>query len=124
VPDYRGDPFDPPAPCALVVITHPRGATEARDVEMLIDTGADVTVIPKHIAASLGLERSSRRYDVAGFDGREGTAEAVEATLIVAGRTYRGNFLLGAEPWGILGRNILNTLRITLDGPRLAWRVV
>jgi hypothetical protein len=37
------------------------------------------------------------------------------------GRTFRGQFLVIDEETGILGRNILNTLALLLDGPRQTW---
>jgi hypothetical protein len=37
------------------------------------------------------------------------------------GRTFRGQFLVTDQPVGILGRNILNSLALLLDGPRQTW---
>jgi len=31
---------------------------------------------------------------------------------------FRGRFLLGESEYGVVGRNILNLLVLTLDGPR------
>jgi len=32
-------------------------------------------------------------------------------------------FLLGPASYGILGRNVINHLILTLDGPRLLWSI-
>jgi len=34
---------------------------------------------------------------------------------------FRGPFVVAEADYGILGRNILNLLLLTLDGPRLLW---
>ena len=34
---------------------------------------------------------------------------------------FKGDFLVVDQPWGILGRNVLNAVPLTLDGPRLRW---
>jgi len=36
-------------------------------------------------------------------------------------RTFRGDFLAIDQPWGILGRNVLNAISLILDGPRQQW---
>ena len=89
---------------------------------MLLDSGADVTLLPRAVAVALQLELLPRRYELVGYDGRGNEAEAVNAILELEGRVYRGQFLLIDDDCGILGRNILNTIVLTLDGPRLAWR--
>lgn len=43
------------------------------------------------------------------------------AALVLMGRVYRGQYLLIDEEWGILGRNILNSFSLTLDGPNQQW---
>jgi hypothetical protein len=44
--------FDPPAPLALVTVKSERLGIEIRDVPMLLDTGADVSLLPRpHVAA-------------------------------------------------------------------------
>ncbi len=46
----------------------------------------------------------------------------VRLELVFAQRTFRGQFLLIDQDWGILGRNVLNNVPILLDGPNLVWR--
>ena len=120
--DYDGLRFEPPAPVANVTVRRPDDGREQRDVPMLMDSGADVTLIPRHVVASLGLAALGQTYEVVGFDGQAGEVPAVSAALVLAGRTYTGQFLVTDTEWGILGRNILNTLVLTLDGPRRQWR--
>jgi hypothetical protein len=45
----------------------------------------------------------------------------VQLELQLLGKSFRGQFLLTDGEHGILGRNILNSLAITLDGPAQTW---
>jgi predicted aspartyl protease len=90
---------------------------------MLIDSGADVTLIPQTCAERLGL-RSELREGVLlrGFDGTASAARVVEAEMLFLGCAFRGRFHVIDSDVGILGRNVLNQLSLVLDGPRLNWR--
>ena len=60
-------------------------------------------------------------YEIQGFDGGSKLADMVQLELIFLGKKFTGQFLLTDQPMGILGRNILNALSITFDGPRGKW---
>ena len=45
----------------------------------------------------------------------------IRLDLRFADLTFRGNFLIVEQKWGIIGRNVLNHLCILLDGPNLSW---
>jgi len=55
MPAYDDSRFAPPAPVALVSIRHPDREEVVSDVPMLIDSGADATLLPKSAVASLGI---------------------------------------------------------------------
>ena len=63
-------------------------------------------------------------YELMGFDGTRSTALAVHLDLIFLGLTFRGRFLLIDQPEGVLGRNILNHLKVVFNGPGLLWETV
>ena len=44
---YDGARFDPPVPLALVVVTSEHSGVVIRHVPMLLDTGADVSLLPR-----------------------------------------------------------------------------
>ena len=56
MPTYDSNQFDPPAPLARVSLRVPEGEKAVTDVPMLIDSGADLTLIPEGSVADLKLE--------------------------------------------------------------------
>ncbi len=88
---------------------------------MLIDCGADATLLPKAAIASLGILGTGERYQLVAFDGTTSESEAVRADLVVLNRRSRGRFLLLDAEVGVLGRDVLNHVRLLLDGPALRW---
>lgn len=88
-----------------------------------MDTGADVTLLPRWALDALGLSREDEesRYELTGFDGSISVAVAVRLSLVWLGKTFRGQFLVIDQPQGFLGRNILNNVSLRLDGPRREW---
>lgn len=122
MPPYDRTRFDPPAPLAHVLVRNPRTGAVLPDVPMLIDSGADVTLLPLAVREPLGLaDAGGRRYELVGFEGSSVFAEAVSLELVFCRRIFRGQFLLIDQAWGILGRNALNAVAVLLDGPNLAW---
>jgi predicted aspartyl protease len=84
----------------------------------LLDTGADATVVPLRHIRPLGAELSDRRY----LRGLWGNRRAVERYLLdveVAGLRLPSIEVVAddTDEEIIVGRDVLNRLRITLDGP-------
>ncbi len=89
---------------------------------MLMDTGADVSLLPRKSVEQLGIDPiADIAYEIQGFDGEMKLAQAVLVELVFLTRKFTGQFLLIDQPTGILGRNILNTIAILLDGPSGKW---
>ena len=122
MPAYDGNLFDPPAPLAKVTLRRPLSGTVVAEVPMLLDTGADVTLLPQSFVEQLGVSIDVRQgYELTGFDGSVSTAACVEAELVLLSRTFKGQFLVINQDWGIVGRDVLNHLPMLFDGPRLTW---
>lgn len=124
MPDYDPTRFSPPAPVALVTLRNPESGAVRAEVPMLLDTGADVTLIPQVAVRELGLSYSVGNYELVGFDNSSTIARAVRAEMVFLGLTFRGQFLTVEQDYGIIGRNILNLVSITYNGPRLLWERV
>jgi Aspartyl protease len=122
MPAYDERFFTPPAPLARVTLRQPENGAIVSDVPMLLDSGADVTLIPQASVARLGLTiRVNESYELMGFDGSISQAQAVQLELIFLRRRFKGRFLVGRQEWGIIGRDILNHVSLLLDGPHLTW---
>jgi hypothetical protein len=122
MPNYDSKSFSPPAPLALVVLRNPESRAVQRDVPMLLDTGADVTLLPTASLAGLGvIPVADERFELTAFDGTTSFAPLVRVELIFLGQLFRGEFPLIEQDYGILGRNILNRLPLLFDGPKLIW---
>ncbi len=122
MPAYDGVLFNPPAPLAKVTLRHPSTGASVSDVPMLLDTGADVSLLPQPFVERLGISvDGGEGYELMGFDGKVSAAQAVEADLIFLRRAFKGRFLLIDQDWGLLGRDVLNHVSLLFDGPGLNW---
>lgn len=122
MPAYDNRWFEPPAPLARVTLRHMETGASLSDVPMLLDTGADITLLPQAAVISLGVAVvPEARYELLTFDNRTNTALIVRMEMIFLGRTFRGQFPLLEQEWGIIGRNVLNAVSLLFDGPHSTW---
>lgn len=120
---YDSEHFDPPAPIAHIVVLNHVTNESAADVPMLIDSGADVSLLPADVAARLGLVTVGEQV-LQSYDGERRSAPFVEATVCWGKYTFKGQYVVGTADVGVLGREILNLLRLDLNGPELIGAVV
>ncbi|HNE04381.1 MAG TPA: retropepsin-like aspartic protease [Anaerolineales bacterium] len=122
MPKYDAENFDPPAPVAHVTLRDPETGASVSNVPMLLDTGADVSIIPGDVLEELGASPSEgETYEVQGFSGDSQMIKAVTLEMTFLGKRFTGQFLVAEQPMGILGRNILNSVSILFDGSHLKW---
>ena len=121
MPACDDDHFVPAAPVATVSLRRPGSNASIENVPMLIDSGADATLLPESAIVSLGLAGTGERYALVSFDGTISESEAVHAVLLFLDKTFRGRFLPVKSEIGVIGRNVLNRVRLLLDGPALNW---
>ena len=122
MPEYDSENDNPPAPVAYVTLRNPATGDVLSNIPMLIDTGSDTTLLPSGIVEKLGVKaEEDTGFEVQAFDGSTKFLKVVKLDLLVLDKTFKGEYLLIDRPIGILGRNILNNVRILLDGPRGKW---
>jgi hypothetical protein len=120
---YDASHYDPPAPVATVTLRDTTSGSLLPDVPLLLDTGADVTLLPRAAVERLGIAPASGvTYEVVGFNGTRSSAQAVDLDMIFLGKAYRGRYLLTDGDHGVLGRDVLASVVVTFDGPRQDWR--
>lgn len=106
--------YDPPAPVVEVVIV----AAKRMGVEALVDSGADVTLIPISLLEQIGA-RYSHTHRLRGVIGAYEPVDIFFVSVEIASQTIRGIRAVAAQTDNetILGRDVLNQLVVTLHGP-------
>ncbi len=110
--------YYPPAPMVDIWLAPPERAFALGPLSALIDTGADGSLLPAQILRQLGIEL----FDVKRLRSQWGESRYVETFLVDVGI---GSLRLplvevvsdDASDEILLGRNVLNLLHLTLDGP-------
>ena len=123
MPTYDASHFNPPAPVAQATLRNPLSGATIADVLLLVDSGADVTLLPRKAVEGIGVPLiAGQGYELMGFDGSKSLAPVVILEMIFLKRIFRGQYLLIEEERGILGRDILNNIALLLDGPGQRWQ--
>ena len=106
--------YEPPCPVLTVRLASPPGGAGVGLVA-LVDTGADMTLVPEPVARILGLPVISQ-IRVTGVTGTAEGADVFAAAIELAGK----NLLVEVVAFGeetIVGRDLLNRLVLRLHGP-------
>ena len=107
--------YEPPAPVVPLRVSPPHGDAAVL-LAALVDSGADLTVIPTMVSRELGLHETDR-VTVRAAGGAVVPASVYAAQVEVDGVAEIVEVLaLGEET--LLGRNLLRAVVVTLDGPR------
>ena len=114
--------YDPPAPVLRSLVSVPEGGT-AVEVVALCDTGADITVVPADVIATLGLAEVDE-IQVEPYEGEPVTKSVYAAVVQLPGLGSQIARVIPVDSQeAILGRDLLNSLRLELDGPSQILRL-
>jgi predicted aspartyl protease len=116
--------YDPPAPFVTIQIS-PFNQSDLRlSIDCLVDTGADITLIPQHVVTELKLAPEDALV-VEGFDGERQQLPLFAVDMVVENTHLAGLEVVAyATTHAILGRDILNRFRLLLDGPAQALELL
>lgn len=107
--------YSPPAPVLPLRVGRP-GTTPEVFLSGLVDTGADISVLPQGLPTRLGLPAVDR-VNVAGVDGLSHPLPVYAAEVALNGyRKVIRAVSLGGTP--LIGRDLLNSIAIHLHGPK------
>jgi hypothetical protein len=131
-----------PQPIALIPVIGPLAADAAvapASVKFFVDTGADITVIPRHIADLHRIQFTKKqRFDLTGFKSRtkapdgkevkvslEGYLNEIEIALCGTRVVIDYVVVLENVPWAILGRaGVIDKFRISVGGGLLTIEAI
>lgn len=123
MPAYDRVRFSPAAAVTTVAVRNLDTGATLDNISMLLDSGADISALPKSVVDALSLESADRSYEVMAYDNSVRECRAVRAEVVFARGHFKGQFVVIDQEVGVLGRNILNHFVVTLDGPHLEWNV-
>jgi hypothetical protein len=115
-------PYSPakrlPVPAIILDLSDPTGAVTIPSVSAHLDTGADQTVVPLPLIQRLGVQPVGQAV-AKGYGGLTATVDVIEVSLFIPNLGVYLLRVLGhsAEPYVLIGRDILNKFRVTFDGP-------
>ena len=92
-----------------------------RTYQCSLDTGADLSFIPMGAASVVRAEIKLGSSVTTMFSGDRATYDEATVRLDFLHIRFRGQFLVSQTDYGIIGRNILNYIRVVLDGPAQEW---
>jgi len=116
--------LQPPAPFVYVSLRNPVTGQELRDQPAQLDTAADRTLLPDVAVQTLALPRI-REISIGVAGGSVLSLPVYPVVVAIHDLTSQTIEAIASagEQWVILGRDILNTHRILLDGPQLAMEI-
>ena len=114
----------PPAPFVFLTLRDPVTGDVLSEVPAQIDSAADRTVLPLPIAEAMNLHRVGNVL-IGNFGGTVAAMPTYAVLLRVHTLPERLIEVIAhaKESWVLLGRVVLNGLRIVLDGPRLKLEI-
>jgi hypothetical protein len=123
---YDSQHYQPPAPVAALNLRSLDGRDQTlTQVPAILDTGADITLLPRWAIDQLGLTpQMDEEVKLAWYDGSVRSVESVHVEMSFQGGHFQGRYGLIDQPHGIVGRNVLNHFQILFDGPQKTWRRV
>ena len=111
----------PPAPAAEIWLARPLGTLEIGPLPALLDTGADASLIPLTYLQRLRL-KPIRRKSLRSQWGEKRNVGIYRIEMRIGDNLHLPWVEVVGDELGdevLLGRNVLNQLRIVLNGPKL-----
>lgn len=109
------------APFAWIHVIDRVSGLREDDVPMLLDTGADVTLLPRRPSFGREIPYVGKTYKVDDVGGGRRELPAINVTLSIETIVINSLCLVDDRQEGLLGRNVLNLFRVELDARNKTW---
>ena len=122
---YDQQHYSPPAPVIPIALTAPGRTRTPHRVVALIDSGADATLLPINILEDIRA-RAVGYATLVGISDKPHLAEVYVVNIEIGSHTLYAVRVLAmpTDSEAVLGRDVLNHLTITLNGPAGATELV
>jgi len=125
MPTYRNQSNSPSAPYANVVFRATDGSAKLENIQMLLDTGADISVVPLPVLTHLGASVTpGKSIEIESYDGTKTYVHVAILTMEFCNLLFTGQFIALNQSEGIIGRDVLNRLNVNFNGPSLTWDIL
>lgn len=114
--------FMPPAPIAKIALRNIETGERIKEISVLLDTGADISLLPLPAIEKLQINSSGEKINLIGFNESQITSEIYNLQIIFLGKRISGGYCVTENETGILGRDVLNEFSIIFDGKNLEWK--
>jgi hypothetical protein len=116
---YDGDEHFPPAPVLEISIGKPGEQAGGSTFLALVDTGADATIIPVEHLAQNRAQKVDQSAALRSHWGERRLVALYAVAMGIGPYQFPAIQVVGDEVGNevVLGRNVLNRLRLLLDGP-------
>ncbi len=116
--------YEPAAPVLEIKVYSPDQIKPEVSLTALADYGADATMIPRDLLKKIGARYAETRQ-LRGVSGLAYPVKLYLVTVRIARHTIYGIRAVAIEPKSepIIGRDVLNQLVVTLDGPATTTEV-
>ncbi|MDQ6787908.1 MAG: aspartyl protease family protein [Acidobacteriota bacterium] len=117
--------FEPPAPVAKIALREIETGKRVKDIPMLLDTGADISLLPSSTIKNLKIKPlQNETFELEGIYGSQKSVEVFYLQVIFLGKRFTGKYCVIDDEIGILGRDVLNQVSILFDGLNLSWQEI
>lgn len=115
---YNNRDYEPPMPVVEIALRSPKKGGQSISLLALVDSGSDATMLPMEVLQSIGA-RFYRVTRIRGVTGEPMTVDTYHISINLGPYTIHGieAVALPKSSEAILGRDVLNQLELTLNGP-------
>lgn len=115
--------FSPPAPFVDVEVNNYDADGEPLLLTAQLDSGADASMMPVAILEQVGARFEATQF-AHDFSGQTHMVDLYSAAITLAGRTFYLRVIAQEDSSeGIIGRDVLNHMVVTLNGPAASTEI-